>query len=122
MDKFLTFGIVGLTLAAIYAIIGSGLVVTYTTTGVFNFAHGATGMMAAFSYWQLTVDWGVPVWLAILIVLFVLAPGFGLLVEKALRPVQSLGDAEKLVMTIALLSALIALSRWIWDPNVARSL
>ncbi|MCX5044223.1 ABC transporter permease [Aldersonia sp. NBC_00410] len=122
MDKFLTFGIVGLTLASIYAIIGSGLVVTYTTTGVFNFAHGATGMMAAFSYWQLTVDWGLPVWLGILIVLFVLAPGFGLLVEKALRPVQSLGDAEKLVMTIALLSALIALSRWIWDPNVSRSL
>ncbi len=43
MDQFLTFGIVGLTTAAIYAVIGSGLVLTYTTTGVFNFAHGAAG-------------------------------------------------------------------------------
>ncbi|WP_207843852.1 branched-chain amino acid ABC transporter permease [Williamsia soli] len=122
MDQFLTFGIVGLTTAAIYAVIGSGLVLTYTTTGVFNFAHGAAGMMAAFSYWQLTVDWGLPVWLALVIVLGVLAPGFGLLVELALRPVQRLGEAEKLVMTIALLSALIALARWIWDPNGARSI
>ncbi len=54
-----------------------------------------------------------------MIVLLVLAPGFGLLVELALRPVQRLGEAEKLVMTIALLSALIALARWIWDPNGA---
>ena len=58
MEQFISFGIVGLSTAAIYAIIGSGLVVTYTTTGVFNFAHGATGMMAAFSYWQLSVGWG----------------------------------------------------------------
>ncbi len=31
----------------------SGLVVTYTTSGIFNFAHGAFGMMAAFLYWQM---------------------------------------------------------------------
>lgn len=122
MDQFITFGIVGLSTAAIYAIIGSGLVVTYTTTGVFNFAHGATGMFAAFAYWQLTIGWDLPVWLGIVIVLGVLAPLFGAVVERALRPVQGLGDAEKLVMTIALLSGLIALARWIWDPNVSRSL
>ncbi|MFD6673014.1 ABC transporter permease [Rhodococcus zopfii] len=122
MEQFITFGIVGLTTAAIYAIISSGLVVTFTTTGVFNFAHGATGMMAAFAYWQLSVGWGWPVWLSVAVVLLVLAPAFGLLVERLLRPVQRLGEAEKLVMTIALLSGLIALARWIWNPIKARSL
>ncbi|MEE2033256.1 branched-chain amino acid ABC transporter permease [Rhodococcus chondri] len=122
MDQFITFGIVGLSTAAIYAIISSGLVVTYTTTGVFNFAHGATGMMAAFGYWQLSVGWGWPVWLAAATVLLVLAPAFGLLVEQMMRPVQRLGEAEKLVMTIALLSGLIAVARWVWDPNTSRSL
>ncbi|KJF23587.1 ABC transporter permease [Rhodococcus sp. AD45-ID] len=122
MEQFISFGIVGLSTAAIYAIIGSGLVVTYTTTGVFNFAHGATGMMAAFSYWQLSVGWGWPVWLSVATVLLVLAPAFGLLVELLVRPVQALGEAEKLVMTIALLSGLIALARWIWSPNKARTL
>ncbi len=122
MEQFVTFGIVGLSTAAIYAIISSGLVVTYTTTGVFNFAHGATGMMAAFAYWQLSIGWGWPVWLSVITVLFVLAPAFGLLVEQLMRPVQRLGEAERLVMTIALLSGLIAVARWIWDPNKSRSL
>ncbi|MFW0785614.1 ABC transporter permease [Gordonia sp. CPCC 206044] len=122
MDQFLAFGVVGLSTAAVYAVISGGLVVTYTTTGVFNFAHGAAGMMAAFVYWQFSVGWGWPVWLSLVVVLGVLTPLFGLLVEMAMRPAQSLGEAEKLVMTIALLSGLIAVARWIWDPNESRSL
>ncbi|MEV5849723.1 ABC transporter permease [Streptomyces sp. NPDC051985] len=123
MEQFLTFGIVGLSTAAVYAVIGSGLVLTYVTTGVFNFAHGAAGMLAAFCYWQFTVGWGWPVPVALAVVLLVLAPGFGLAVERVLmRPVQRLGEAERLVMTVALLSGAIAAARWIWDPNVPRPL
>lgn len=123
MEQFIAFGIVGLSTAAIYAIIGSGLVLTYATTGVFNFAHGAAGMLAAFTYWQFTVGWGWPVPVALVVVLSVLAPVFGLVVERfVLRPVQGLGDAERLVMTVAMLSGSIALARWIWDPNVPRPL
>ncbi|TDV49838.1 ABC transporter permease subunit [Actinophytocola oryzae] len=123
MELFLTFGIVGLSTAAVYAVIGSGLVLTYTTTGVFNFGHGAAGMLAAFTYWQLTVGWGWPVPPALVVVLGVLAPAFGLFVERVvLRPVQDLGEAERLVMTVALLSGSIALARWVWDPNEPRPL
>ncbi|MEE3849498.1 ABC transporter permease [Gordonia sp. LSe1-13] len=122
MDQFLAFGIVGLSTAAIYAVISGGLVVTYTTTGVFNFAHGAAGMVAAFTYWQFSIGWGWPVWLSLVVVLGVMAPLFGYLVEMAMRPAQALGEAEKLVMTVALLSGLIAMVRWIWDPNEARTL
>src|SRR5215472_9504520 len=123
MDQFLAFGIVGLSTAAIYAVIGSGLVLTYTTTGVFNFAHGAAGMLAAFTYWQLTVGWGWPVPVALAAVLLVLAPALGLAIERVvLRPIQGLGPAERLVVTVALLSGFIAVARWIWSPNVARTL
>ncbi|GAA2121735.1 ABC transporter permease subunit [Actinomadura napierensis] len=123
MDQFLAFGIVGLSTAAIYAVIGSGLVLTYVTTGVFNFAHGAAGMLAAFTYWQLSAGWGWPVPVALAVVLLVLAPAFGLFVERVLlRPVQHLGEAERMVMMVALLSGLIAAARWVWDPNVARPL
>ncbi len=123
MEQFLAYGIVGLTTAAIYAVIGSGLVLTYTTTGVFNFAHGAAGMLAAFTYWQLTVGWGWPVPVALAVVLLVAAPAFGLGVERVLmRPIQGLGEAQRLVVTVAMLSGLIALARWIWNPNVVRSI
>jgi branched-chain amino acid transport system permease protein len=123
MDQFLAYGIVGLSTAAIYAVVGSGLVLTYTTTGVFNFAHGAAGMLAAFTYWQLTVGWGWPVPVALAAVLLVAAPAFGAGIERLIiRPVQGLGDAERLVVTVAMLSGLIAAARWIWNPNIARTL
>jgi branched-chain amino acid transport system permease protein len=123
MEQLLAFGIVGLSTAAIYAVIGSGLVLTYTTTGVFNFGHGAAGMLAAFAYWQLTVGWGWPVPVALVVVLGVLAPAFGLFVERVvLRPVRDLGEGERLVMTVALLGGSIALAQLVWDPNVPRPL
>ena len=123
MSQFLAYGIIGLSTAAIYAVIGSGLVLTYTTTGVFNFAHGAAGMLAAFTYWQLTVGWGWPIPVALAVVLLVAAPVFGLLVERVvIRPVQGLGEAERLVVTVAMLSGFIALAQWIWNPNVVRTL
>ena len=123
MQQLLAYGIVGLSTAAIYAIIGSGLVLTYTTTGVFNFAQGAIGMLAAFTYWQLTIGWGWPVPVALAVVLLGLAPAFGLFIERVLmRPVQGLGEAQRLVVTVALLSGLIAAARWIWNPNLVRAL
>ena len=69
MDQFLTFTVFGLVTAAIYAVAASGLVVTYTTSGIFNFAHGAVAMWAAFVYWQLSSPdgWGLPVWLALVL-------------------------------------------------------
>ena len=123
MDQFLAYSIVGLSTAAIYAVIGSGLVLTYTTTGVFNFAHGAAGMLAAFTYWQLTVGWGWPVPVALAAVLLVAAPAFGAIVERVIiRPVEGLGEAERLVVTVAMLSGFIAIAQWIWNPNEPRTL
>jgi branched-chain amino acid transport system permease protein len=123
MQQFLAYTIVGLSTAAIYAVIGSGLVLTYTTTGVFNFAHGAAGMLAAFTYWQLTVGWGWPVPVALAAVLLVAAPALGAVVERVIiRPVEGLGEAERLVVTVAMLSGFIAIAQWIWNPNVSRTL
>jgi len=123
VSGFLAFGIVGLATAAIYAIIGSGLVLTYVTTGTFNFAQGAAGMLAAFAYWQLTVGWGWPVPVALAVVLLVLAPAFGLAIEKVvMRPISHLGETERVVVTVALLSGMIAGANAIWNPSVSRSL
>ena len=51
MTELVTFTVVGLAIGAIYSIASAGLVVTYTTSGIFNFAHGAIGMFTAFIYW-----------------------------------------------------------------------
>jgi branched-chain amino acid transport system permease protein len=121
VEKFLTFTIVGLATASIYAVIGSGLVLTYTTTGVFNFAHGAEGMLAAFAYWQMTVGWGWSAPLAVVIVLFLLAPAFGILLERVIfRGLEGTSEATKLVVSISLLVAMIGFAQWVWSPDQAR--
>src|SRR3954471_8492759 len=113
--------IVGLSLAAIYAVIASGLVLTYTTTGIFNFAHGAIGMLAAFMYWQLRFDWGWPTWLSVLVVLFVAAPIFGFFLEATImRRLVGTSEATKLVVSISLLIGLIGVANLIWSPGESR--
>lgn len=123
MTTFLALTLLGLVLGCVYALTAIGIVVTYTTSGVFNFAHGATGMLAAFVYWQLTVPWGVPVPLALLVVLLVLAPLFGAVVERFLvRPLYGRSADAPLVATLGLLIALIGVSYTIWDPATYRKL
>ena len=80
METFLQYTILGLVTGGVYGIAASGLVVTYTTSGIFNFAHGAVAMLAAFTYWQVRFDWGWPAPLALLAVLGVAAPVLGALI------------------------------------------
>src|SRR2546423_550418 len=65
MRALFPFVIVGITTGAVYALASMGLVLTYTTSGVFNFAHGAIGMFATFIFYQLRVDAGWPTWSAV---------------------------------------------------------
>jgi hypothetical protein len=74
VTELLAFTIVGIVTGSIYAVAASGLVVTYTTSGVFNIAHGAIGMFMAFVYWQVRFDWGWPTPLALAFVLLFAAP------------------------------------------------
>ena len=121
MQTFLTFVITALTVSAIYAVGASGLVLTYTTTGIFNFSHGAIGMFGAFAYWQMRFDWGWPAPIALALVLLVLAPLFGVFLEVVImRNLEGTSEAVKLVVSISLLAALIGAANWIWNPNVQR--
>ena len=63
MSDFLAYTVLGICLGSIFAIAAAGLIVTYTTSGIFNFAHGAIGMLSAIFYWQVHSDdggWGWP--------------------------------------------------------------
>ncbi len=104
MDQFLTLTITGVVTAALYAVAASGLVLTYTTSGIFNFAHGAFGMFAAFAYWKVRFDWGVPAPIALILVLVVGAPIFGALVERVvLRGLREVSEIVRLIVSVSLL-------------------
>ena len=122
MTELFQFTLFGLMLGCVYAIAAMGLVLTYTVTGVFNFAHGAVGMLAAFIYFELRVNQGVPTPIAIAIVVLVLAPLMGLGVERLLRRFQGADYATSLVVTVALTVGLLGLAQNVFDPGEARNL
>ena len=121
MTTFLHFTVIGLVAGCIYALTASGIVVTYTTSGIFNFAHGAVGMFAAWTYWQLRVGWHWPVWLALFMVIGVMAPLMGLVVERVLiRPLHGAPVDLSLVVTLGLFLSLIQTTDLIWKQTVIR--
>ena len=121
MQELLTFTIIGLSTGAIYAVVASGLVVTYTTSGIFNLAHGATGMLSAFTYWQLRFDWDLPAPLALFITLFILCPLFGLLTERiVMRGLQGTTEVVRLSVTVALFAFMIGLANTVWPSDGSR--
>jgi branched-chain amino acid transport system permease protein len=123
MGGFLDASANGLATAAILAVAAAGLVLTYTTTGIFNFAHGAIGMLGAFAYWQLRVDWGWPAPLALVAVLGVAAPLLGLGIERlVMRGLDDAPEAARVVVTIGLLAAALGVGLWVWSPDVGRPL
>ncbi len=117
-DSLLFFLVVGITLGSVYAVAATGLVVTYTTSGIFNFAQGAIGMFMAYVFWELHVNNGVQTAVAFFITVFVVAPLMGALIERVLM--RRLADAPlvaQLVTTIGLLLALMGLAGTIWNPQ-----
>ena len=116
-QTFFTFLVIGVTVSAVYAISATGLVVTYVTSGVFNFAHGAIGMFLVFVYWHLRVRWGWPTPLALLVTLGICAPAIGALLDVLVmrRLLASASVATKLVVTLALLLAFQGLALAVWD-------
>jgi branched-chain amino acid transport system permease protein len=116
LQTFFTFLVLGVTISAVYAISATGLVVTYITSGIFNFAHGAVGMFLAFVYWELRVNQGWPTPLALLVTLGVCAPLIGAALDLLVmrRLLRGASVATKLVVTLALLLAFQGAALAIW--------
>ena len=62
MHLFLVYTILGLVTGSVYGIAASGLVLTYTTSGIFNFAHGEFVLLGAYAVYFIH-GLGAPVWL-----------------------------------------------------------
>ena len=123
IDTVVPFLIAGVALGSIYGVAAQGLVVTYATSGVFNFAQGAIGMFMAYVYWQLRVDIGLPTVVAFALTVAVLAPALGIFIERLImRRLVTAPLVGQLVATVGLMLALMGLAASIWSPNVSRAI
>jgi branched-chain amino acid transport system permease protein len=118
MQNLLIYTLSGLVIGAIYAVSAVGLVVTYVTSRVFNFAHGAVGMVVAFIYYTLRVTVGIPEVPALILSLVVIAPLIGLILDATLmRRLQRVPVAVRLMVTLALFLFLTGVAVLIWGDT-----
>ncbi len=113
MDKFLSLVISGTVTGGIYSIMASGLVLTYTTSGIFNFAQGAIAFAVAYFYYQLNSG-GMPIVPAAILSILIFAPLMGYALDRLL--LRRLGEAPvyaKVVGTIGLLVAIPNFMQWV---------
>jgi branched-chain amino acid transport system permease protein len=114
MSAYWPFIVIGLFTGSIYALGALGLVLTYKTTGVFNFAYGGVAMFCAYIYWQLHDTWHITAWLALPVLVLVAAPVIGLLFEVLFRPLAGLTAEIPIVVCLALLALTQVGAQLIW--------
>ena len=107
IKEFGQFTVLGVATGCLFAIAASGIVLTYATTGVFNFAHGAVGMVATYVYWLLAEEAGLAKGLAMALAVLAVAPAVGLLFERIMRSFRDSPPGTTITVTIALTILLI---------------
>jgi ABC-type branched-subunit amino acid transport system ATPase component/branched-subunit amino acid ABC-type transport system permease component len=120
LGDLLPFIIAGITIGSIYALAGMGLVLTYKTTGIFNFAYGSISTVSAFIFYTLNVQHGVPWPIAAVIALAVGGVGLGLVLERLGRQMARLDFTAQVVGTIGLVLIVEALVLIIYGSTIPR--
>jgi branched-subunit amino acid ABC-type transport system permease component len=120
IQEYAPFVVIGLAVGSVYAIAALGLVLTYKTSGIFNFAHGSVGAAAAFVYYVLSDHsyLGLPWPLAVFLTVVVFGGGAGLLLEFLGRALASVPIAMKIVGTVGLLLAVRSGAELVFGASV----
>jgi branched-subunit amino acid ABC-type transport system permease component/ABC-type branched-subunit amino acid transport system ATPase component len=119
VQTFLPFIVIGLATGSVYGLAGTGLVLTYKTSGIFNFAYGSLAALSVFVFYFLHNQHGIPWPYAALICLFVLAPIEGLGLEMLARVLDPVSATLKVVATVGILLIVVGVGTlWYGNANV----
>jgi ABC-type branched-subunit amino acid transport system ATPase component/branched-subunit amino acid ABC-type transport system permease component len=101
--EYLPYLISGLVTGSVYGLAGTGLVLTYKTSAIFNFAHGALAAVAAYGFYSLYVTHGLPWALAAAICVLLAAPLLGWGFELLARSLAQATLAVRVAATVGIL-------------------
>jgi ABC-type branched-subunit amino acid transport system ATPase component/branched-subunit amino acid ABC-type transport system permease component len=103
VQEFLPFIVAGIAAGSIYGLAATGLVLTYKTSGIFNFGQGALATAAAYIFYAMHYANNIN-WVVSLIVSVVIAgPLMGLGMERISRRLSQQSVAWKIVATTGLI-------------------
>jgi branched-chain amino acid transport system permease protein len=98
----------GLVLGGVYAISAVGIVMTYVSSKVLNFAHGAIAFFVAMAFYKLHSQWHWPIAVAAIASIGVLAPAIGLFLWLILA--RNLARASTVVMLVTTVGLYVAVT------------
>jgi branched-subunit amino acid ABC-type transport system permease component len=120
LSTFAVAVILGLATGSVYSLAAMGLVLTYKTSGIFNFAQGAVAAAAAYLFYTLRQGHGIPWPIAALISILLIGVAGGLLLERLGYALRSAPVVSKVVATVGLFVAIPALlSAWYGSSAIA---
>jgi branched-subunit amino acid ABC-type transport system permease component len=114
MQYLLPFIIAGVVSGSIYAIASLGLVLSYKTSGVFNFAQGSIAALAAALFYQLHDQWHLNWGIAAVISVAAVGIGVGAIMERLGYVLAHASTAMKVVATVAMMISLTAVFQ-LWE-------
>ena len=103
MQQLLPFIVAGIAAGSIYGLAATGLVLTYKTSGIFNFGQGALATAAAYIFYALHYVNNINWVLALLVSVLVAGPLMGLGMERISRRLSQQSVAWKIVATTGLI-------------------
>jgi branched-chain amino acid transport system permease protein len=107
----------GLAVGAKYALVALGFVIVFKATRVLNFAQASFVLVGGFFAWQLTVQWGLHFYLA-LVLSMVGGALLGMLVERVvLRRLVGEPPFALIMVTIGVLYILDNVATALWGPE-----
>jgi branched-subunit amino acid ABC-type transport system permease component len=109
VNDFLRVLVSGISDGSVYALAAIGLVLTFKTSGVFNFAHGAIAATSAYMFYEFRVEQGLPWPLAFLLSLVIVGVLGGLLLERLGTLLSEAPLVSVVVATVGLLVLLQSL-------------
>jgi ABC-type branched-subunit amino acid transport system ATPase component/branched-subunit amino acid ABC-type transport system permease component len=120
VKEILPFIIAGIATGSIYGLAGTGLVLTYKTSGIFNFGYGALATAAAYLFYFLHYDHGLDWKLSFVVSVFVAGPLLGLLMEVIAKKLSRQNTAAKIVGTVGLILVVQGLGTILYGGDTIR--
>jgi branched-subunit amino acid ABC-type transport system permease component len=102
VSDYTPFLVIGIATGSLFGLAAMGLVLTYKTSGIFNFAHGAVAALAAYAYYDLRTLRGLPTLVAFLIAVVLLPPLVALVMERIARVLARGSTTPRIVATVGL--------------------
>jgi ABC-type branched-subunit amino acid transport system ATPase component/branched-subunit amino acid ABC-type transport system permease component len=116
VSEYLSLIVLGIVSGSVYGLTATGLVLTYKTSGIFNFAQGSIAALAAFAFYYLHVDVGLNWPLTAILCLLVVGGGLGLVLERLAVVLAEVNDTLKIASTVGIILVVLGLGQ-LWFPG-----